>query len=176
MKSLTLTIAGALFIIFLGTLMHFVYEASGYNYIVGSFSPVNESVWEHLKMAFFPSILWTLIEMTQIRKTINNYFVSKAVGTYIMVFLIPVIHYAYTAFMDGNLIVDIGSFFVAVIIGQTVSFFLFNRTKKSKLQQYIAIATLVILGALFIVFTFYPPHVDMFLDSITCTYGIFKNP
>lgn len=156
--------------------MHFVYEASGYNYFVGSFSPINESVWEHLKIAFFPSILWTLIEMTQIRKTINNYFVSKAVGTYIMVFLIPLIHYTYTAFMDGNLIIDIGSFFAAVIIGQTVSYFLFNRTKKSKLQEYAAIAMVVILGTLFVVFTFYPPHIDMFLDSITCTYGIFKTP
>jgi heme/copper-type cytochrome/quinol oxidase subunit 4 len=106
----------------------------------------------------------------------NNYFVSKAVGIYIMVFLIPVIHYTYTAFMKGNLIIDIGSFFAAVIIGQIASFFLFNRTKKSRLQQYTAITTLVILGTLFVVFTFYPPHIDMFVDPITCTYGISKTP
>ncbi len=175
MKILTLTIIGALFIIFVGTPMHFAYEASGYNFIVGSFSPINESVWEHLKMAFFPSILWILLEMTQLRKTVNNYFVSKAVAAYTMVFLIPIIYYTYTAFMEDNIIIDIGSFFIAVIIGQIGSYLIFNRTKKSKVQKYSAITALVILGILFVVFTFYPPHIDLFLDSNTCTYGIFKN-
>lgn len=172
MKTLTLTIIGALFIIFVGTSMHFFYEASGYNYFVGSFSPVNESVWEHLKMAFFPSILWILIELTQLRKTINNYFVSKALGTYTMVFLIPLIYYIYNAFMEDNIIIDIGSFFAAVIIGQIASYLLFNRTKKSTVQQYIAVIAIVLLALMFIVFTFYPPHLTVFQDPNTGQYGI----
>lgn len=172
MKTLTLTIIGALFIIFVGTSMHFFYEASGYNYFVGSFSPVNESVWEHLKMAFFPSILWILIELTQLRKTINNYFVSKALGTYTMVFLIPLIYYIYNAFMEDNIIIDIGSFFAAVIIGQIASYLLFNRTKKSTIQQYIAVIAIVLLALMFIVFTFYPPQLTVFQDPNTGQYGI----
>lgn len=172
MKTLTLTIIGALFIIFVGTSMHFFYEASGYNYFVGSFSPVNESVWEHLKMAFFPSILWILIELTQLRKTINNYFVSKALGTYTMVFLIPLIYYIYNAFMEDNIIIDIGSFFAAVIIGQIASYLLFNRTKKSTVQQYIAVIAIVLLALMFIVFTFYPPQLTVFQDPNTGQYGI----
>ena len=38
----------------LGTLLHFLYEWTGYNYLVGFISPVNESTWEHLKLLFFP--------------------------------------------------------------------------------------------------------------------------
>jgi hypothetical protein len=45
-------------IIIVGSLMHFVYRWSGNSKIVGIFVPVNESVWEHLKMGFWPMVLW----------------------------------------------------------------------------------------------------------------------
>ena len=43
-------IIGAVFTIITGTLLHFVYEWSGESLFVGIFSPINESVWEHLKL------------------------------------------------------------------------------------------------------------------------------
>jgi glycerol uptake facilitator-like aquaporin len=51
-KVLIYEIVGTLFIIFLGSALHFTYELSGKLAIVGAFSAVNESVWEHLKLAF----------------------------------------------------------------------------------------------------------------------------
>ena len=45
----------------LGTILHFTYEMSNYNPIVGLFSAVNESVWEHLKLLAFPMMLMALI-------------------------------------------------------------------------------------------------------------------
>ena len=50
-----------LFSLVLGTLLHFTYEWSGENLFVGSFSAVNESVWEHLKLVFFPMLITTII-------------------------------------------------------------------------------------------------------------------
>jgi len=41
---------GFVFCCILGTLSHFFYDWSGQNIIVGMFCPVNESVWEHLKL------------------------------------------------------------------------------------------------------------------------------
>ena len=41
-----------------GTLMHFIYEWSGNNKIVALFAPVNESPWEHLKLLFFPFVIY----------------------------------------------------------------------------------------------------------------------
>ncbi len=43
---------GVVFIIFLGSALHFTFALSGNQPIVGAFSAVNESVWEHLKLAF----------------------------------------------------------------------------------------------------------------------------
>lgn len=50
-----------LFVFLLGTLLHFTYELSGNNLFIATFSAVNESVWEHLKLIFFPSLLTVII-------------------------------------------------------------------------------------------------------------------
>lgn len=42
-------------------LLHFVYDWSGEATIVGLFTPVNESVWEHLKLLFWPLFVWWMI-------------------------------------------------------------------------------------------------------------------
>ena len=55
-------IVGLLFTLLTGFLLHFVYEWSGDNPLVGLFSPVNESVWEHLKLLFFPILAYSIVE------------------------------------------------------------------------------------------------------------------
>ena len=62
-KVLIYEVVGTLFIIFLGSAFHFTYELSGRVAVIGAFSAVNESVWEHLKLPFWPSLLWMLIEI-----------------------------------------------------------------------------------------------------------------
>ncbi len=64
---------GIIFTFILGTLLHFVYEWSGSNVIVGIFSPVNESVWEHLKLLYFPMSLWLLLGYSKFGKNNCNY-------------------------------------------------------------------------------------------------------
>lgn len=76
-KVLIYEIIGTAFIIFLGSAFHFTYELSGRLAVVGAFSAVNESVWEHLKLAFWPSLIWLLIEYLPIKKLTNNFFESK---------------------------------------------------------------------------------------------------
>ena len=61
-KILKLEIIGFIFTSVLGTLMHFFYEWSNDNSIVGLFCPVNESPFEHLKLLFFPFLIWTFVE------------------------------------------------------------------------------------------------------------------
>jgi len=56
-KVLVIEVIGTLFIIIQGSAFHFTYELSGNNPVVGSISAVNESVWEHLKLAFWPALI-----------------------------------------------------------------------------------------------------------------------
>jgi uncharacterized membrane protein len=167
-----LEIIGTLFIIFLGTALHFTFASSGNNPIVGAFSAVNESVWEHLKLPFWPSILWLLLTMYPLRKTVSNIFSSKTIGIILMIMIIPAAFYSYTAFTEEILIVDIATFMIAVIIGQLASYKLYKQANRSKLTEIIAIVVMTFLAIIFITFTFYPPHLMIFLDSNTFVYGI----
>ena len=62
-KILKYQIFSAFFTIILGTLFHFTYEWSGNNAFVGTFSSVNESTWEHLKLTFFPMLITAIIRL-----------------------------------------------------------------------------------------------------------------
>ncbi|MFC1487605.1 DUF6512 family protein [Thermoproteota archaeon] len=155
------------FIIILGTLLHFTFEWSGFQEIVGAFSAVNESVWEHLKIAFMPSILFAILEYHYLNKKTNNYFFAKAVGIYTIMVIIPVIFYTYTIFIEHNLTVDVISFMFAIIVGQFVSYKMLTFKQLSKNLRLISIVSLIILGLAFVVFTFYPPQLSLFQDLNT---------
>ena len=84
-----------LFISLLGGVLHFTFGWSGYNPVVGIFSAVNESVWEHLKLGFWPALLYMIIEY-RFLKAANNFFLAKTVVPYTMTAIIPAIFYSYT--------------------------------------------------------------------------------
>ncbi len=46
----------------IGTLSHFLYDWSHENKILGLFTAVNESTWEHVKIAITPTLLWSLVD------------------------------------------------------------------------------------------------------------------
>ena len=54
-------------IIILGIILHFLYEWSGKNKFVATFSAVNESTWEHLKLAFFPILIFGIVDFIFVR-------------------------------------------------------------------------------------------------------------
>ncbi len=172
-KILLYEIVGIIFIIILGGLLHFTFELSGDNPIVGVFSAINESVWEHLKLAFWPTLLFALIEFVPLKQIAQNFVLAKTVSVYIMVTVIPTIFYSYTAFTNESILaIDIGSFLVAVVIGQLVSYKLLTYRTLGVKAQWIALFLVVLLAFLFVVFTFTPPRIPLFQDSVTGGYGI----
>jgi hypothetical protein len=161
---------GMLFIILFGALLHFTFEFSGGWRPLGAISAVNESVWEHLKLAFWPVIIWTIIEFffvqRQIKDSNPNFLLAKTIGAYIMPLVIVIIFYSYTAFTGESILaVDLSSFVIAVVIGQIVSYGVFN---------LFGLALLIIGVLLFTIFTFYPPTAGIFQDPVTGGYGIVK--
>ena len=60
-KIIRFQIFSVIFTWILGTILHFLYEWSGDNKIIASFSAVNESTWEHLKLVFFPMLITTIV-------------------------------------------------------------------------------------------------------------------
>ena len=166
-------LAGFVFIIVFGSILHFAFEGSGGQAIVGVFSAVNESVWEHLKLGFWPAIAFALMELKYLKKSTSNFLFAKTVGIYLIPIIITVIFYSYTAILgESILVIDILSFIIAVIVGQLVSYkLLTGKTVPYNLER-VSLIALILLGLAFVVFTFYPPSLGMFQDPITGEYGI----
>jgi hypothetical protein len=164
---------GIVFVIFLGSALHFTFALSGNQPVVGAFSAVNESIWEHLKLAFWSTLLLTVIEYLLLRKAVNNFFIAKAIGVYLMVTIIPLVFYSYTAFSGKSIFaIDILSFIVAVLIGQLLSYKILTYKQLPRNLNKIAFAAIILLALAFIVFTYYPPQLQIFKDSLTGKYGI----
>jgi len=166
-------VVGALFIIILGSALHFTFELSDGNPLVGTFSAVNESVWEHLKLVFWPALLFILIEYIPLKKKTDNFAAAKTVGVYLAVVIIPIVFYSYTAITGESIfLIDISTFVVAVIIGQISSYKLLTHEKLSESLNIISLVLLILLGIAFLLFTFYPPNLQPFQDPVTGKYGI----
>lgn len=175
-KILRFQIFSVIFTWILGTILHFLYEWSGDNKIIASFSAVNESTWEHLKLVFFPMLVTTIIEFFVIGKDNNKFWCAKTLGIILAMSFIVVFFYTYTGIIGTNFsILDIGSFFVAVILGEYVAYkIMTNDEYKLKCNKRIAVIGLICILLCFIIFTYLPPHIGLFKDPISNGYGIQK--
>ena len=96
-------IISTIFIIFLGFLFHFIYEWSNNNVLVSFFSPVNESIWEHLKLLFFPTLVTIIIGTFIFKNDYKNYLCNKTWGLIIGMFFIVVFFYTYSGIIGRNI-------------------------------------------------------------------------
>lgn len=162
-----------IFACILGTLLHFTYKLSGENSFVASFSAVNESVWEHLKLLFFPMLLTTIIGYFYIGKDLPDFLCSKTFGILVSMLFIIVFFYTYTGIIGKSFVfIDISSFFIAVILGEYLAYKLM--INNFSCNNITAIITLLFLLTCFITFTFFTPKISIFKDSVTNQYGIIK--
>lgn len=163
---------GILFIIGAGSLLHFVYEWSHHSPIVGLFSPVNESVWEHLKMGFWSLFLFSVIEYWFIKRRADNFFVAKAAGILSLQLLIVIVFYTYTAFTGQEiLVVDIASYVVGAVICQVIAYQILTARRLPAGLTLAGISLIVLHAVTLMVFTFAPPRLPIFKDSNTGRYG-----
>jgi hypothetical protein len=168
-------IAGAVFITFSGSLLHFVFAILGEWPPAALIAAVNESVWEHLKLAFWPALIFALIQWPFLRRHVKNFWTAKAFGILVMPLIIAAVFYTYTAFTGTNILwLDIPLFVVAVAAGQMLSFALLVRKPFGSRIRIAAAALLLVMTAAFSLFTFIPPHCPLFCDSRTGEYGILK--
>ena len=167
-------IVSAIFVCIAGTLLHFTYKFFGEDSFVASFSAVNESVWEHLKLLFFPLLLTTIIGYFYIEKNVPNFLCSKTLGTIAAMLFIIIFFYTYTGIIGKSiLLIDIASFFVAVILGEYLAYKLMISNFECNNIIAIIILSVILIG--FIVFTYFTPKIEIFRDPVTNQYGITKD-
>lgn len=170
MKLKKFEIISTIFIIILGTLLHFTYNWSNNNSIVGIYSSINESTWEHLKLVFYPMIITTIIGNILYKKNIPNYICIKTKGIILSMLFIVISFYTYTGIIGTNYaLVNILLFIISIIISQLYTYKLINSNYKCNNKYSIFI--LLLLLDCFVIFTFYPPKINLFKDPVTNSYG-----
>lgn len=163
-----------IFCILLGVLLHFLYEFSKYNKTVAIFSATNESIWEHLKLSFFPIVMIGIIEYVILQGNVNNFWTSKLVASVVAILFTIISFYTYSGIIGKDyFVIDILIFIISIILAENISYRImkFPNYNFEVYSIIILIATAIIFG----IFTFYPPKIPLFQDPISKKYGIEKN-
>ncbi len=155
----TYLLVGFFVVSIVGTLWHFVYEWSGNNVILGFFAPTNESVFEHMKLVFFPSVAYLFVARHFLKERYANITTAMSLGICIGTWFLPAFFYSYSGILGRNLmVIDIASFFLATFL---VFFSTYRHIKKADNPVWIYL--LFFLSALFFIFTYKNPGVGIFL-------------
>lgn len=154
--------AEAIFVAVAGTLLHFVYEWSGYNRFVAAFAPVNESVFEHLKLLFVPVLLFTILQYSVLKDIGSVVLWAKLKSVLSGLLFIVVIYYCYTGMLGRNVAwVDISLFYGAVIVNSLSTCKTLRESAEGRREQNKSAGSAaliwIFMTALMIFWTFFPP-------------------
>ncbi len=156
----------------LGTLLHFLYDRTG-STIAALFSAVNESTWEHMKLLFFPMLLFAIIQRVFIGKEYENFWCIKLKGTLLGLILIPVLFYTLGGILGSTPDwVNIAIFFVSAAIAFLYETRQFKRGSLPCRWSKLAFFALCLIALSFWIFTFFPPAIPLFQDPIDGSYGL----
>lgn len=162
-KESTNLLTGILFTLFLGSLSHFFYQWTNENLVVGLFSPVNESVWEHTKMLFFPVFFYTFFEMTAHAKMDGHFLTARLVALVTGVLLIPSLFFIYTGFLGIICLpLDIAIFVVCTIVTFLLTRYLEIHADALYLPPFVLFILVLFCLILFFSFTYSPPELPIF--------------
>lgn len=143
-----------------GTLLHFLYELSDKNKIVSIFSAVNESTWEHLKLLFFPALVFSIIQYFIIGDEFKCILFTKAIATLLGMLTITTLFYTFIGVVGKNfLIADIIIFLLGTAV---IALFSYMRLPHGKCNNISGAFIFIIIAVLFGLFTFNPPPIGLF--------------
>lgn len=155
-------IFGFLFTTAVGALMHYAYEWSGHSFFVGLISPVNESTWEHMKLIFFPMLVYSIFSIYKLRKTYPCISTGLSAGLLLGTFLIPVLFYTYTGILGFHVLwIDIAVFVLSVLLAFILSYYGTITCYFRDYKPFLLFFTFILILCFFF-FTVYPPKIGLF--------------
>lgn len=162
--SIQYLIAGFIFSAVLGTAAHFFYSWSGNNPLIGLISPVNESTWEHMKLIFFPVLLWSFFLSPGLSDKVPALRPALLFSSLLGTLSIPVLFYTYSGILGNNITwIDILIFFISVFITFFCTWKLQSSAKIEQKRTAIYFLTVLFI-ILFFLFTILPPDIGLFAE------------
>ena len=156
------------FLFILGSIFHFAYDFTNENTIIGFFTPINESIWEHIKLILIPLLLWWILYYVFNYKKHNinkdKWFTASIFSIIAGIILVPSIYYLYTnALGIESLIIDVLILFFSLLLAQLLGYHCYKYLKG--INYLIPIIISIIIVIIFIIFTVLPPNLPIFISK-----------
>ena len=158
------SITGFFIISILGTLFHFMYDILNRGLIAGWFFPVNESTWEHLKLIFYPTVIYSIIDYFTLKEKPQNYIYATIQSIFYGMLTIVVLFYTYKGILGFNVdFLNILIFYISVIVVLSKRNKIINQEKEYSDNIKIVLGALFgITIFLFAVYSIHHPNLNIF--------------
>ncbi|MDD4036318.1 MAG: DUF6512 family protein [Bacilli bacterium] len=149
------------------------------NKLFSIFFPVNESIWEHLKMIFTTITFWLFVEYNLfycLFKDIsyNNLILSSLVSSLSTIIIFLIIYSPIYNLVGHNLILTLIIYFIAISLGQLISYYILVLNINLNKLNIISVILIIIIFTLFGYFTYNPLKCPLFYDEYGDKYGIYN--
>ena len=175
MKLKSLKILGVIIAFILCFPLHFFYDKLPC-FITSIIAPVNESIFEHMKIIFGSILISGVIQKIIVkvkRLPYKNVCISNVIASISSVFIFLILYLPIYYTIGENFPVTIFIMLLVIIISQIITIFIINYKKNLKMEN-ISILLVLVIYTIFGILTYYPPQNNLFLDPISLEYGIKK--
>ena len=167
-------IINVVFLFLLSFLWHFMYDLFPNNIFALVF-PVNESIWEHMKIIYYCLLLGSVLEFYLCKKNnikINNFYIEAMVKSLLGVIFYLIIFIPLYLWLGESMVISIGLMLVTYVFMEFIGY---KILVSEELNINILPVIIIVLGCImFVILTFYPLHNFLFFDEVKFGYGILK--
>lgn len=157
----------------IGSLLHFTYAWSGRNKFVAIFAAVNESTWEHIKLALSGTFACMLVDVWRLGDN-PNYWLARSLSFVVPVVVIPILFYGYHSIWKVKksiLPVDIMIFIIAAFLSALVFVLVLQAPAIGAASDIVSMIISTMILVAYLLLTKFPLHNFLFEDPITHKYG-----
>ena len=157
-------LGGITFGLILSVVFHFAYEWAGSSPSVAWLFAINESIWEHGKLVFYPYLIYSIIEYFILKPDKGSFITAKSISLLTAIPLMLVMYYTYSGIIGANVMwVDISIAVIVVLLNYLFSYIMMSKNYRIKNYKWLLVPVFIVL-VMVIVFTYYPPNIALFID------------
>lgn len=152
---------------------HFMYEWFS-NILFSIFFPVNESVFEHMKMLFTSIIFYGILDFLFLKffhQKRDNFLASLFLSASLSIPVFLIIYLPFYYLIGENMPLNLICLFITIVISQFISYLVLKSNNLKNLNMA-SVAGIILVYIIFGFLTYYPPILDLFYDSLNEKYGI----
>ena len=165
-------IFNSIFIFLLSVLIHSLYDYLP-NIITLIFAPINESIFEHLKMIFTSYVLLLVLKRLFLKKHQNNDITATFIGSIFNIVIFLIIYLPIYYIFGENIVVTLIIYFITIIISNILIYYIEKKEHNNKVNN-LMIIPIIVMYIIFFILSYYPLKIDIFYDHVNKKHGIYK--